>query len=222
MTATLLTTTTRKGQRLSTFSASAPLALLLAAILAFSSPLLAESQEGDPALLIAPSFEHPAVSRYLPGAKRTILTPALLTKSGKITLLDENALQTPKEWDYFVKQATERSRLQLATLEPTMVRDEHGIIQMAVITTETPMTASAILLPGFLEHFSAIFGPELLITIPTQNKICVFPKLANHLPQMRGAIRDEYIISAMPASTEIFELTRAGLHAVGSFDPDDE
>lgn len=207
---------------MSRFSAIARLTLLFAVLPAFSSPLHAESPQGDPALLVAPSFEHPAVSRYLPGAKRTILTPALVTKSGEITLLDEKALKTPDAWDHFVKEAAERSRLQLATLEPTMVRDGHGIIQMAVISTETPMTASAILLPGFLEHFSAIFGPELLITVPTQNKICIFPKLANHLPQMRGAIRDDYLISAMPASTEIFELTRQGLHAVGSFDPDDE
>ena len=207
---------------MSRFTATTLLTLLLAAILSLGSPLRAENPQGDPALLIAPSFEHPAVSRYLPDAKRTILIPALVTKSGEITLLDEKALQTSEEWEHFVKDATERSRLQLATLEPTMVRDEHGIIQMAVITTETPMTASAILLPGFLEHFSAIFGPELLITVPTQNKICIFPKLANHLPQMRGAIRDDYLISAMPASTEIFELSHQGLHAVGSFDPDDE
>lgn len=207
---------------MSRFSATALLTLLLTVFLASSSPLHAENPQGDPALLIAPSFEHPAVSRYLPGAKRTILIPALVTKSGEITLLDEKTLQTPEAWERFVKEAAERSRLQLATMEPTMVRDEHGIIQMAVITTESPMTASAILLPGFLEHFSAIFGPELLIAVPTQNKICIFPKLANHLPLMRGAIRDDYLISAMPASTEIFELTHQGLHAVGSFDPDDE
>jgi len=183
---------------------------------------LADDRPGDPSLLIVPAFEHPAVSRYLPGAKRTVVTPAFVGKTGKITPVSEKSFATPEEWDAFVKEARERSLLQLATLDTTMMRDEHDVIQMAVITTETPVTASLILLPEFLQHFSAIFGPELLITIPAQNKICVFPKLANHLPQMAAAIRDDYLISVMPASTEIFELSHNGLRAVGSLNPDDD
>ena len=159
---------------------------------------LADERPGDPSLLIVPAFEHPAVSRYLPGAKRTVVTPAFVGKTGEITPVSEKSFATPDEWDAFVKEARERSLLQLATLDPTMIRDDNDVIQMAVITT------------------------ELLITIPTQNKICVFPKLANHLPQMAAAIRDDYLISAMPASTEIFELSHNGLRAIGSLNPDDD
>jgi hypothetical protein len=39
---------------------------------------------------------------------------------------------------------------------------------------------------------------------------------------MAAAIRDDYLISAMPASTEIFELSHNGLRAVGSLNPDDD
>lgn len=219
--------TGRKGQRLS--RACFPLrrkvlsmALLGSCLFPGMNRILAGTGEGTPSLLIVPDFERPAVSRYIPGAKRTLLTPVLIKKSGETTPLGAGDLSTPGEWDHFVKEAKENSSLQLATMDPTMVRDEHGVIQMAVILSESPITASCILLPGFLQHFSAIFGPELLITIPTQNKICVFPKLANHLPQMREAIRDDYLISSVPASTEIFELSRNGLHAVGSLDPEDE
>ena len=215
--------TGRKGQSLSRFSALLlPISLLIITLFLSLGAALAEEQKGAPALLIVPAFEHPAVSRYLPGSRRTLITPALVGQSGEITLLSEKDLTTPEAWDGFVKEAKERSLLQLATLDPAMMRDERGVIQMAVITTESPVTASLILLPGFLQHFSAIFGPELLITIPAQNKICVFPKLANHLPQAASSIRDDYLISAMPASTEIFELTRTGLHAVGSLNPDDD
>jgi hypothetical protein len=182
----------------------------------------ANDQTGDPALIIVPSYEHPLVSRYLPGSKRTLVAPALVSRSGEITYLTPNDISAPEAWDRFIKLAKELSSLQLATLDPEMIRDEHGVIQMAVIHSDKPITAALILLPGFLDHFSAIFGPELLITIPTQNKICVFPKLANHLPQLTEAIRDDYLISSAQASTEIFELNRNGLHAVGSIDPDDE
>ncbi len=208
---------------LSRWATSLLLMPLLSIILLLSiKSTQADEQSGEPTLLIVPAFEHPAVSRYLPDAKRTIVTPAFLSKSGDITPVTEHSFATSKEWDGFVKEARERSLLELATLDPKMIRDNHDVIQMAVITTESPNIASLILLPEFLQHFSAIFGPELLIAIPSQNKICVFPKLANHLPQMAGTIRDDYLISAMPASTEIFELSHSGLHAVGSLNPDDD
>lgn len=220
MTAPLLPTIARKDQRLSRLHVLTIFVTLF--LVSASAKTLANDQEGAPALLIVPDFERPPVSLYLAGSKRTLATPALINKSGQITYLKSDALKTPEAWDSFVKEARDRSLLELATLDPTMVRDAHGVIQMAVITTDSPVTASCILLPGFLQHFSAIFGPEILIAIPTHNKICIFPKLANHLPQMAGAIRDDYLISPKPASTEIFELSRNGLHAVGSLNPDDE
>ncbi len=187
-----------------------------------SSGVPASDQKGDPSLLIVPSFERPSISRYLPLSKRTLLAPAFVTKSGEITFVRGREFQTSEQWDRFVKAARERQALQLATIDPQMIRDNHGVIQMAVIVSENPTTASCIMQPGFLQYFSAIFGPELLIAIPTRNKICIFPKLANHLPLMRDAIRDDYLISPMPASTEIFELSKNGLRAVGSLNPDDE
>ena len=179
-------------------------------------------QRDNPILLIGPAYEHPAIHRYLPGSKRTVLSPALMKSSGEITPLGEESFTTPDAWDRFIKEAQESSELKLATLTPDLVRDSHGIIQMAVITSESPFTASCILTPGFLRHFSAIFGPEILIAIPTRNKIYVFPKLANHLAAMTETIRDDYLISPIPASTELFELSNTGLHAVGSLNPDDE
>ena len=161
----------------------------------------AENQKEMPALLIVPAFERPPVSRYLLGSKRTLITPIRINNSGEISYLKANELTTEEQWDRFVKESCEDSLLHLATLDPLMIRDEKGVIQMAVVTSESPLTASCILLPGFLQHFSAIFGPELL---------------------MRDAIRDDYLISAMPASTEIFELSKNGLRAVGSLNPDDE
>jgi hypothetical protein len=198
------------------------LLLIVAFCLTLDRTAASEESDGVPALLIAPAFLRPPIYRYLPDAKRTILYPALLKHSGESEPLDGKHFETPEDWNRFIGDSRERSRLQLATLDPTLVRDSHGVIQMAVIFTDSPVTATCILAPGFLEHFSAIFGPELLIAIPTQNKIYVFPKLANKLQAMTDTIRDDYLISPMPASTELFELSRHGLHAVGSLNPDDD
>jgi hypothetical protein len=39
---------------------------------------------------------------------------------------------------------------------------------------------------------------------------------------MSELLRDDYLISPIPASTEIFELSAKGLHAVGTIDPNEE
>lgn len=87
---------------------------------------------------------------------------------------------------------------------------------MAVISSDSPLTASCILLPGFLKRFSAIFGPELIVAIPSRNKIYVFPKLANQIPSMIETIRDDFLISPQPVSTELFELSKKGIRTIGN------
>jgi len=215
----------KNDQRLSCWGLFRRWCLLLSVLLlALITPasVTASTDTGTPALLLVPYFQRPPVSRYLPSSQRTMLTPALLHGSSTPEFLASDAIKSPEAWDRFIKEAQERASLQLATLSPEMIRDSKGVIQMAVIHTDTPLTASCILLPEFLDHFSAIFGPEILIAIPAQNKIYVFPKLANHLVEMTGTIRDDYLISPIPASTEIFELNRHGLRAVGSLDPNDD
>jgi len=110
----------------------------------------------------------------------------------------------------------------MATLNPLMVRDAHQVIHAAVMSSDDPRLASCILNPGFLRRFSAIFGPELIVAIPSRTKIYVFPKLANRLPEMIQAIHDDYLISPQPVSTELFELSKKGMRAIGTVDPYDQ
>ena len=175
---------------------------------------------GTPGLLLGGSFEKTPIHRFLPGSRKTILFPAQVGRLGEISpLVSAPGIGGSSSWDRFLKGARERSGLLLATLDPLLVRDSRGIVQMAVIHTEDPMTASCVLSPAFLTRFSAIFGPELIIAIPARNKIYVFPKLANRIPDTSQTIRDDYLISPMPVSTELFEVSKKGIRAIGDLDP---
>ncbi len=174
-----------------------------------------------PLLLMGGSFERPPVFRFVPGARRTLLYPATEGSHGEITAMKPRAFMGSASWDGLLANAREHASLLTATLEPSMIRDKHGVIQMAVICNEDPMTASCVLSPGFLRRFSAVFGPELIVIIPTRNKIYVFPKLANRLLDMAQTVRDDYLISPAPVSTEIFELSAKGLRAIGDCDQKD-
>jgi len=202
-----------KDQRLSL------LPLILFLIVTALTPLARGEQQGSPGLLLGGSFERTPIQRFLPGSKKTILFPARVGRLGEITPLSETPGLGSHSWESFLKGARERSGLLLATLDPVLVRDSRGIVQMAVIHTDDPMTASCVLCPGFLPRFSAIFGSELIIAIPARNKIYIFPKLANRIPDTTQTIRDDYLISPMPVSTELFELSKKGLRAVGDLDP---
>lgn len=202
----------RKDQRLSR--------LLTTGLLIACAPAIAsQDKESTPGLLLGGSFERMPVQRFLPASKRTILFPARIGRHGEITPLQGDSALSDASWDSFLKESRERAGLILATIEPRMIRDARGVIQMAVISRDDPMTASCILAPGFLQRFSAIFGPELIVAIPARNKIYIFPKLANRLPDISLTITDDYLISPMPVSTELFEISKKGIRAVGDIDP---
>jgi hypothetical protein len=185
-----------------------------------AEPVRATSGQEPNLLLLGASFERPSIFRYLPGSRRTILYPAIMDKEGWITPCDKP--QTDKDWDRFLRNSKERISLLLATSDIQMTRDNRGVIQMALITGENPEIASCALLPGFLDRFSAVFGPEILIAIPARNKIYVFPKLANRIQDTLRTIHDDRLITPTPVSMELFELSKRGLRAVGTLEPDDD
>lgn len=176
----------------------------------------------EPVLLLGGYFERPPIMRFFPGSKKTLLFPALVGIHGEIIPDKASARRSNIDWDHFVKDFRNRASLLMASLDPVMVRDAHGVIQMAVITGEDPMTASCVLSPGFLPKFSAVFGPELIVAVPTRNRIYVFPKLANRLPEYGSTIRDDYLASPAPVSCELFEISGNGLHTIGTTDQTNE
>jgi len=198
-------------------------ALFLMTSLTWNTPSLhaVGTNSSYPGILLGGAFERPPIHRFLEGSRHTILFPARIFENGIYEPLTSESGLNAKYWDNFIRESLERASLLLATLDPLMVRDRAGVIQMAVLSSDNPMVASCILTHGFLQRFSAIFGPELLIAIPSRNKIYVFPKLANRIASAIPTIHDDHLISPMPVSSEIFELSAKGLHSVGTLDPDD-
>lgn len=195
--------------------------LLLLAILIFPGCLEASPKSCPELMLFGGSFERPPVHRFLPSSRRTLLFPASVDETGFVHPLSETFWGNSRRWDRLVDDSLERASLLLSTTEPLLVRDSKGVLQMAVLSSESPLLATGILTKGFLNRFSALFGPELLVAVPARNKVYVFPKLCNRLPEASAAVRDDHIISPCPVSTEIFEVSRKGLKAVGTVEPDE-
>lgn len=192
-------------------------------IFATSSLHAYEKEKKVPILLLQPAFMHPPICDPIPGAKRTVITAAYLERNSlgvPTTSFLKPSWQTFRKSSMcdFVKRAKKNLSQNLITLHPQFLRDENEVIQTAIIDSANPITASTILSPEFSKQFTPIFGPELLIAIPSANRIYIFSKLASPLENIASAIRDDYKISSYPLSTEIFELGKGRLHAIGSID----
>lgn len=196
---------------------------IFARIFSLSAAETTMNDKKIPVLLVEPSFEHPPIATSIPGAQRTVIAAGFIQDDaeGKPTtsfLKPSWKTTRSSEMNDFVKAARSKLSVTLATLHPSFLRDENQVIQVAILESTNPLTASTILAPDFSERFINIFGPELHIAIPSTHRVYIFSKLASPLKNIAQAIRDDYKFASEPLTTEIFELGHGRLRTIGSLD----
>ncbi len=168
-------------------------------------------------LLIEPNFDRHDAEWPITGAERTVLVPARMV-DGEIKPLsrsevkDENV--TRKD---ILAQAIPAASAVLKGLKPEYVRDDNGVIAYALLQSESPLTASAVLAPEFPTMFDKKLGPDVLIAIPTRYMIYVFPKLSTVSQEMAESVILAYEGAAYPVSRELFSFVNGRLVAVGRY-----
>jgi hypothetical protein len=167
-------------------------------------------------LLIEPSFMHPEVSFPISGAKRTLLVPGYMSDGDPqyFSRKDWDALGLT--WDTFRARAAQNATEKKFHAE--LVRDLHKVVQYAAITSDDPLTATMVLSPDFLKKFKDIFGPTILVSLPNRFTVYVFPALASDYKNYAPLIIRAYQDSAYPVSLEVFQISDAGIRAIGFFE----
>lgn len=168
-------------------------------------------------LLIEPKFMRHDAGWPIVGSESTVLVPARYV----------NGEVLPLRRDEIIKLAVTRKKIQesapvaaakvLEGLTPRYVRDGNKVIQYAIIESESPLTASAVLAPKFAEMFEETLGTDILVAIPNRNRIFVFPKLSEAWKGMSDVIVAEYQSSPTPVSREVYAIKDGKLIAIGSF-----
>lgn len=161
----------------------------------------------------------PDFSEPIEGSKETVLTPGLLQDGEVAYLTKERCDRLKLNLESVRRVARAAAGAEAAKLKPEFVRDRRGVIQYAVITSESPTAASAVLAPEFAEMFADTLGPDLLVAIPNRYRVYVYPALAGDFADTAGLVVRDYELSGYPVSKEVFRLTKDGLQAVGSFEP---
>lgn len=175
------------------------------------------AQENPWCLLIEPKFMGYDVAWTIPGAKNTVLVPARLVDGEPRPLTHAELAKlhpTPEEIE---KEARISASAESRKLKPEYQRDEKGIIQYAVLASESPLTAASVLAPEFCEQFADTLGPDILVAIPNRFKVFVFPKLSPAYQQLADLVAAEYGSSPHPVSRELFEVKNGRLRALGAY-----
>jgi hypothetical protein len=188
------------------------LALTLCAAGAF-----AQQDQASWHLLIEPQFMHPEVSMPISGAKSTALVAGYVDADGMPQYFSKKDWDAQKlNWDTFRVRAAQNATEKKFHAE--LVRDSHKVVQYAAITSEDPLAATMILSPDFLKKFKDIFGPSVLVAVPDRYTVFVFPELASDYQNYAPMILREYHDSDYPVSLEVFEISSAGIKAIGAFE----
>ncbi|HEY2341823.1 MAG TPA: hypothetical protein VGH90_02280 [Chthoniobacteraceae bacterium] len=165
-----------------------------------------------------PKFLHSATTAPIADAQQTEFAGGVRGRDLLTVLSKETFAKLNVTWSEFFAKARANSTSDFVALKPEYVRNRKKVIQYAVLQSEEPFVASAVLAPKFLETFADTLGPKVLVIIPNQFTAYVFPALASAYQDFEPVIRKAYRDTAHPVSTEVFEFSAEGIKAVGAFE----
>jgi hypothetical protein len=167
-------------------------------------------------VLLEPTFMHPPVSFPIPGAKRTVLVPGYISDGDPQYFSKKEWDAAGLTWDAFRARAGQNATEKKIPGE--LVRDRHKVVQYAAFHSDDPLTATMVLSPEFRKKFHDIFGDTILVAIPNSFTVFVFPGLGAEYKNYSALVMNAYHDSAYPVSLEVFEISPAGIRAIGIFD----
>lgn len=168
-------------------------------------------------LLIEPKFMRFDSSWPIQGSDRTVVVAARVVDGEIVPFAKGDEEKRGATSEKILADSSRTASEVLASLKPNYVRDDKKVIQYAVLQSESPLTASAVLAPKFAETFAETLGPELLIAIPNRNTVYVFPKQSLVYQTFSDTMFTDYQSSPNPVSRELFELRKGKLIAIGTY-----
>lgn len=192
-------------------------ALLLGAVTA--GPAAGEPEPGEARPVVAAGFMLPQVKKAIPGSRETVMAAAWKT-AGETRLMPQNRWEAlGLDWSKLLERAG-AAWAECGKLEPELARDRRGVLDCAILRSEEPGAdlTGAIFAPGFLSHFTPLFGSKLLVAIPDRRTLFIFPRLASRYNDYAERVLAIYQAAEHPVSREIYEVSAGGVRAIGAYE----
>ncbi len=179
----------------------------------------ARAQEaGKLFVLIEPKFMKAPVVSPIAGAQKSELVAGMMGETEVAYLPRARFDELAADWPAFAEKARANADEEVKSLKLEYVRDRKKVITYAEVRSPHGLIASAALSSKFLALFKDTLGEKVLIVIPNRTVAYVFPALASNYQDYAPLILEAYRATAFPVSKEVFELSAAGLKAVGAFE----
>ncbi|MEX1119867.1 MAG: hypothetical protein WEB60_13855, partial [Terrimicrobiaceae bacterium] len=152
----------------------------------------------------------------IPGSSQTVALPVRVTGEDIKPLTTAEVSKSSLRLDEILQAARNNASALLASLKPTLVRDDRGVIRYAVLQSDDPHLAACIFAPEFADSFLETIGPDVLIAIPNRNRIYIFPRSSVPGAEISEQVFVDYRSTNYPVSREVFEKRAGVLTAVGT------
>jgi hypothetical protein len=169
-------------------------------------------------VLIEPKFMKAPVTAPIAGAQKSELAAAVAGEAGPEVLTRAQFAALKVDWEAFAARAQTNADADLAGLKIEYVRDRKKVITYAVVRSERGLMASTVLVQKFRELFGDTLGDKVLVAVPNRTTAYVFPHLASSYQEYAPLILEAYRATPFPVSTEVFELSREGARAIGTYE----
>ena len=172
-------------------------------------------------VVVTAKFTLPQVSQSIMGSQEAVLAAAWKNPAGQVRLLNQNQFSALRlDWAAFAAQTGAASSCALAQIKPELIRDARGVLECAILRAGQPgdNVTGVVLAPDFLKRYAPLFGSKLLVVIPDQRTVYLFPKLASRYPDYAQRVLAVYRKSPNPVSREVYELSATGLRAIGAYE----
>jgi hypothetical protein len=190
------------------------LRLLLALV---CSPVIA-GEAKNWVLIPQPKFLAHKVTQPIAGSKETVLAAADWTKIGPDFLSAEDWKEAGMDEKKIAETTRQKAVGWLKAVKPQLIRNDRKIVEFALLKSDNIPVAATILAPEFLKEFEGIFGPKMIVVMPNLYTVFVFPGIAGNQNAYSDLILGAWHSNAPKVSREVFELTAAGIRAVGIFE----
>jgi hypothetical protein len=188
----------------------------LFALLFFCHQAAAQQDQTRWHVLIEPTFMRPEVSFPISGARHTVLVPGYMSAGDPHYFSKKDWEALGLTWEAFRARAALNASEK--KLSGDLIRDRNKVVQYAAISSDYPLTATMVLAPDFLKKFKDIFGETVLVAIPDRFTVFVFPSVASQYKDYAQLVLEAYHDSAYPVSLEVFEVSSAGMKAIGAYE----
>ena len=165
---------------------------------------------GEWFLLPEPKFMGHEAVLPIRDARATVLAVARMSADGI-----EFAGAAGAKAEELAAESAARATEWLRGAEVALVRDRRKVVEYAVVRSDKAPVCATLFSPDFLKRFEDVFGPKMLVVIPNRQAVFVFPGVGTDPGAFAELILEEWRGRAPKVSLEVFELSAAGLRAVG-------